>query len=174
MIPETVSLYSGDLPACLYALAQSDPSKLLDAQRALLVAIRANIRQATALAHLTADGRPTVLICDRAELDLDAYVEPSNVTTWLRELGTSRAEVLKDYDAVLHLVTTAEGAEDHFDRPSPMPRSDLLAYARDLDGKNHTAWSPHPRFHRLDNARGWQAKLNKAMAKIRSALHSGD
>jgi len=57
------------------------------------------------------DGQPVVIIIDRGLLDGSAYVSQNNWQALLDDLGCNIV-MLRDnrYDAVLHLVTAADGA----------------------------------------------------------------
>ena len=54
---------------------------------------------------------PTVIICDRGAMDISAYMQPQLWKDITTAVGTSTTE-LRDhrYDAVLHLVSAADGA----------------------------------------------------------------
>jgi hypothetical protein len=57
------------------------------------------------------DGQPVVILIDRGLLDGSAYVSQNNWQALLDDLGCNIV-MLRDnrYDAVLHLVTAADGA----------------------------------------------------------------
>jgi hypothetical protein len=57
------------------------------------------------------DGQPVVILIDRGLLDGSAYVSQNNWQALLDDLGCN-VVMLRDnrYDAVLHLVTAADGA----------------------------------------------------------------
>src|SRR5262245_29748326 len=59
-------------------------------------------------------GDPAVLICDRGAMDGKAYVDAALWQELLSELGHDPAQ-LRDgrYDAIVHLVTAADGAEKY-------------------------------------------------------------
>src|SRR5262245_52118086 len=72
-------------------------------------------RQGSLLALARGSSKPAVLICDRGAMDGAAYIPPAVWDELLREMGLGVVE-LRDqrYDAVIHLVTAAEGAEEFY------------------------------------------------------------
>jgi hypothetical protein len=105
---------------------------------------------------------PTRLIlCHRGSLDPLAYWLDRG---WLEEdffafTGTRLEEHYRRYAAVIHMVTTADGAKPHYARWPEAHRSEGIEDAVRLDRLLHRIWSGHPRYHRLDNAgRDWAAK----------------
>ena len=58
---------------------------------------------------------PAVIICDRGTMDISAYMKPEMWEEITRAAGTSTHE-LRDtrYDAILHLVSVADGAEQYY------------------------------------------------------------
>ena len=67
----------------------------------------------TSLAHL--GNEKTVIICDRGIMDLQFFGPPEN---WDEILADNDWNIInlrdRRYDAVLHLVTSAEGATDYY------------------------------------------------------------
>lgn len=61
------------------------------------------------------DNQPVVILIDRGLLDGSAYVDEEDWQALLDDLGTNVVQ-LRDtrYDAVLHLVTAARGAEEFY------------------------------------------------------------
>ena len=54
---------------------------------------------------------PCLIVCDRGTMDISAYMKPSMWEDITRAVGTSTLELRGRYDAVLHLVSAADGAE---------------------------------------------------------------
>lgn len=72
-----------------------------------------------------------LIIQDRGAMDIAAYVEPHEWQWILEQAGVSEVE-LRDgrYDAVLHLVTTAHGAEKYYTLANNSTRTETLEQAR--------------------------------------------
>ncbi len=62
-----------------------------------------------------ASDQPTIILCDRGVMDGSAYTEETVWQAILDETGWSTMQ-LRDrrYEAVLHLVTAAKGAEEFY------------------------------------------------------------
>jgi hypothetical protein len=58
---------------------------------------------------------PTIILCDRGVMDASAYIDENVWQAILDETGWSTIQ-LRDrrYDAVIHLVTSANGAPDFY------------------------------------------------------------
>ena len=61
---------------------------------------------------------PTILLCDRGAFDSKVFVSDEDWTNLYSALGYDEASLLERYDAVVHLVTTAIGAEEHYEGAS--------------------------------------------------------
>ena len=72
------------------------------------------------------------------------------------------------YDLVMHLVTTADGAEEFYTKSNNNARSEGLELARELDQKTMAVWSAHPHFHVIPNVPGetFQQKVNRCIHAI--------
>ena len=65
--------------------------------------------------------------------------------------GKTEEQVLSGYDAVLHLVTCAKGAEFAYNYGNAA-RYESVEVAREKDDKTLRAWSRHPALHVIDNS----------------------
>ena len=60
-------------------------------------------------------GGPTMLLCDRGVMDGKAYIQDEGWQALLYENGYNMVNLRdKRYDAVIHLVTAADGAEEFY------------------------------------------------------------
>jgi len=94
-----------------------------------------------------------VLICDRGACDGKAYLTPEGWKTVLANMGVSNEGLIREgrYDAVLHLVTAAKGAEPFYSLVSNDTRTESVTEACKLDEKTQQAWMGHPRHCVFDN-----------------------
>lgn len=112
-----------------------------------------------------ADARP--ILCHRGSLDPLAFWLQRG---WSEEeffafTGLTRAEHYRRYDAVIHLVTAADGVPREYTRWPQAHRPEEPDEAIQLDRWLEEAWGGHPRYTRLDNAgRDWAAKSREARA----------
>lgn len=64
---------------------------------------------------LRARGKPAVMLCDRGTMDGAAYMDRAQWQALLESRGTNETEIRDNrYNAVFHMVTAADGAEDHY------------------------------------------------------------
>ena len=106
-----------------------------------------------------------LIIFDRAVFDDRAYINDEEFRTVLGSFGTTPEEMLTHYDAVLHLVTCAKGAEFAYNYGNAA-RYEGIEEARMRDDETLAAWSAHPNVHVIDNSVDFEDKINRAMAQI--------
>ena len=76
-----------------------------------------------------------------------------------RAHGRARRQDRARYDAIIHLVTAAEGALHAYRRYPEAHRGETPQEAVHLDGLLRRVWGGHPRHVLIDNAgRDWPAK----------------
>ncbi|MCI6617441.1 MAG: ATP-binding protein, partial [Prevotella sp.] len=79
--------------------------------------------------------QPTIIICDRGAMDISAYMQPSMWEDITAKMGTSTQQLKERYDAILHLVSAADGAEAYYTTANNNQRKEGLELARELDKK---------------------------------------
>ena len=116
-------------------------------------------------------GRPSVLLCDRGCMDGAAYVSREVWAEILRENDWTAEQVCNSrYDAVIHLMTAAEGAESFYTIANNAVRSETPQRARELDLRVRDAWSAHPYFRIIDNSTDFAGKIDRAISEVASIL----
>jgi hypothetical protein len=104
-------------------------------------------------------------------LDGSAYIEDSTFNGLLEESGLDRSDCLNTYDIVIHMVTAAKGAEEHYTFANNDARSEGIAQAKELDAKLNKAWCMHPNFFYNDNnVDSFAEKVQRAENFILKAL----
>ena len=107
-----------------------------------------------------------LIIYDRALMDDKAYITDEEFAQVLSRFdGRTEARVLAGYDAVIHLVTCAKGAEFAYDLANEA-RTESLEYAREMDDRTLRAWSGHPNLRIIDNSVDFDEKMNNAIREI--------
>ena len=106
-----------------------------------------------------------LIIYDRAVLDDKAYISEEQFAQTLSSFGKTEEQILSGYDAVLHLVTCAKGAEYAYDFGNAA-RYETVEGARLKDDLTLKAWSAHPALHVIDNSVDFEDKINRAIAQI--------
>jgi predicted ATPase len=119
---------------------------------------------------LRAKGKPGVLLCDRGLCDGSAYMTSDEWEKFLMRRGVTLAEIREGrYNAVFHLVTAAEGAEEFYTLENNDVRTETPEQARAVDVKTRGAWVGHPKLIVIDNQTDFEGKLNK-LVNIASEL----
>ena len=118
---------------------------------------------------------PCIIVCDRGTMDISAYMQPELWETLTRAVGTSSAELRDRYDAVLHLVSAADGAEQYYTTANNAQRYEQmneegLRIARSLDKKVIKAWTGHPHLRVINNHDDFDAKMRRVLKEISSVL----
>lgn len=103
-------------------------------------------------ARLEPDKR-RILLCDRGAMDGAAYTDHDVFAKILRAEGLTRAWLRDErYDAVIHLVTAAEGATDFYNFDNPA-RYETADQARARDTATLTAWTGHQKLRIIGNTK---------------------
>lgn len=115
--------------------------------------------------------QPVLIVCDRGTMDISAYMQPEmwqNITT---ALGTD-TEQLRDhrYDAVLHLVSAADGAEKFYTTTNNKERTEGIELARVLDKRIISAWTGHPHQRVINNSEDFEKKIHRVLKEISNVL----
>jgi CYTH domain-containing protein/predicted ATPase len=160
-VPETATLLLGggvgvrDVPV----------SQLVGIQAELLRVMMALEDAFHAIAAAT--GQPAVILCDRGAMDASAYLPAEAWTALLNEHGWTVVG-LRDrrYEAVLHLVTAADGAEAFYTTENNAVRTETPAQARVLDRRVRDAWVGHPHLRVIDNSTDFAHKVQRVTAAV--------
>ena len=113
---------------------------------------------------------PVVIICDRGALDISAYL-PTEMWEKITGLCNVTTQQLRDrYDAVLPLVSAADGAEQYYNTTSNEVRTEGIEKARLLDRKVIQAWTGHPHLRVINNHDNFDTKINRVLKEISAVL----
>lgn len=112
----------------------------------------------------------TVVFYDRGLLDGLAFVDRECLNRCLRSVEPNvDLNLFRRYDACFHLVTAAEGAEEHFVNTSF--RRETAEEAREQDMKLRKAWVDHPYHYLFQNDGGFDAKVDNVISVLSDLLH---
>ena len=119
--------------------------------------------------------KPTLVVCDRGTMDISAYMTPEMWEDITAKAGTDSNSLRERYDAVLHLVSAADGAEQYYTTATNATRYEQmneegLQIARDLDKKVIKAWTGHPHLRVINNHDDFEKKLNRVIKEISGVL----
>lgn len=130
-------------------------------------------------------GRPTIVVFDRGALDVRAFTNQEEwsgaVAELNQELTNGRpagsitdAYLLARYDGIIHLVTAADGAAEHYkhgivedDSGGKVYRRETPSEAIEQDQRLQEAWSSHSKHVVVPNtAAGFERKLEEATQAV--------
>eukprot|EP01012_Entosiphon_sulcatum_P014907 TRINITY_DN19934_c0_g1_i1.p1 TRINITY_DN19934_c0_g1~~TRINITY_DN19934_c0_g1_i1.p1 ORF type:complete len:504 (-),score=60.38 TRINITY_DN19934_c0_g1_i1:810-2321(-) len=111
--------------------------------------------------------RPTVLLCDRGTMDAAAYMDTQTWHELLAEMNWE-TDILREerYDAVIHLVSTAIGAEEYYTTMNNDARRESLSEAAEIDNKIRAVWRGHPHVEIIDNSTDFERKVVRVVKSI--------
>jgi len=119
--------------------------------------------------------KPVLIVCDRGALDISAYMKPEEWETITDMADTDSNQLRSRYDAVLHLVSAADGAEQYYTTATNATRYEQadeagLRVARELDKKVIRAWTGHSCLRVINNHDDFDTKLNRVLMEISKVL----
>lgn len=125
------------------------------------------------------DPSKVIIFYDRGIMDACAYVDKDTVfKKMIEKRGLTFADIYSRYDAVLHLVTAADGAEEFYQWNDPTKddvgnnaaRSESPEEARIKDKKTLNAWIGHPHLRVFDNSTDFDGKINRVIEEVFALL----
>jgi predicted ATPase len=144
-------------PGCLYAFQQF----VIDTQMSLENSFE-NYARSTQ--------QDCVIICDRGIMDGSAYVEKDEWNGILNYAGLDTISAREGrYDAVFHLVSAADGAEEFYSLANNLgSRHESCSEANRQDKRTQLAWSGHPHHVIIDNrnTKTFEKKLEQLLSHL--------
>lgn len=108
-----------------------------------------------------------LVICDRGTMDARAYMAEEAWDRVLKRNSLNSVDLRDNrYDQVVHLVTTANGAEDFYTVEENPCRTEGLELARLRDQATGEAWIGHPYLEVIDNSTDFETKLNRLIGVV--------
>lgn len=113
-------------------------------------------------AQAKACGEPSVVLIDRGVMDALGFMDHSKWQALLDHNDWTEVGLRdKRYDAVIHLVTAAEGAEEFYTCENNEARGELSEEARIVDHKLREAWLGHSHYRIIDNSTDFECKIER-------------
>jgi len=116
------------------------------------------------------DSNNLLIVCDRGLLDNKAYMTETEFSDVLTSSNTNEIDVRDNYDAVFHLVTAANGAEEYYTLANNKARTETVEEAVAIDNRLIDSWTGHPHLRVIGNTVGFEQKLTNLMREINSFL----
>ena len=162
MVPEVASMLIDGGFSDIGLLAAEDPDRYLVVQGHGMIGIARALReQYTRLAEALGPD-PVLLVFDRAEFDARAYMNDDEFFGLCAQQRLTVAE-LWSYDAVVHMVTAAQGAEQHYTLANNTARRETPEQARELDVRTLRAVTGHPHLRIADNRGSFTEKVDRVV-----------
>ena len=111
-----------------------------------------------------------LIVCDRGIMDNRAYM---NDEEFGEVLNTLRGDVVAwrdGYDAVFHLVTAANGAEEFYTKANNAARYESVEQAVALDDRLLSSWTGHRYLRVIDNSTDFEGKMRRLEKEIATFL----
>ena len=119
--------------------------------------------------------KPVLVVCDRGTMDISAYMSPQEWDDVTSQTGVNSNQLRERYDAVLHLVSAADGSEQYYTTATNSTRYEKadeegLRIARELDKKVIRAWTGHPHLRVINNHDDFERKMQRVIREISNVL----
>jgi len=115
--------------------------------------------------------RNCLVICDRGAMDCSAYLPKQDWDKILEKNNLNEVDIRDNrYEQVIHLVTAARGAEDHYTRSNNKARCEDLTMAIKNDMLVGEAWVGHPYYELIDNSTDFETKMRKLTKAVTDKL----
>lgn len=118
-----------------------------------------------------ASSLPSIILCDRGTVDISAYLPENTWEQLLKELNIpSKQKLLDRYHQVLHLTSTAQGAETFYSQANNQYRSEGVELARKIDTQLQKVWTNHPRHTIIKNYPSFEEKVEEIISQISTTV----
>ncbi len=118
----------------------------------------------------TMPGEKILIVCDRGIMDNRAYMTTEEFAEVEKHLHGNEVEWRDSYDAVFHLVTAANGAEEFYSNANNAARYETVDEAIALDDRLIASWTGHRYFRVIDNSTGFEEKMRRLESEIATFL----
>lgn len=121
------------------------------------------------------DNDKIIILFDRGIADGNAYCVGNEFKILLDSFNLTKSKMFARYDAVLHLVTTANGAEAFYQYNGSVDcnnsaRRETPEEARQKDDAVLNSWVGHPHLRVFDNSTNFDGKIKRVINEICSIL----
>jgi CYTH domain-containing protein/predicted ATPase len=165
IVPEVATTFiTGGVSDMVY-LAMNKPDIYLDVQINLTKAQIESRKRFLSLASAFPEDK-VIILHDRGPMDNKAYMSPEQFEVMMAETGFTFSELRDSYDAVLHLVTAAKGAEEAYTLENNTARQETPEQAVEMDDLTLHAWMGHPHLRIIGNETSFEEKLQNTLKEV--------
>jgi len=118
-----------------------------------------------------ASERNCLVICDRGTMDASAFVNKAEWEDILQKNMCDEVDIRDNrYHQVVHMVTSAKGAEPYYTIEHHSTRLEGLEEARERDTKAAEAWIGHPYVDIIDNKTDFESKIHRLISCVAAKM----
>jgi len=115
--------------------------------------------------------RNCLVICDRGAMDCSAYLPKEDWQKILAKNNWNEVDIRDNrYNHVIHLISAARGAPEHYTRDNNTARTEDVAAATATDISCGESWVGHPYFDVVDNETDFETKMRKVTQCVSEKL----
>jgi tRNA uridine 5-carbamoylmethylation protein Kti12 len=108
-----------------------------------------------------------VFLHDRGLIDAKAYMKgEEDFRKLVNAFGMTEYSILNRYDAVLHLVTAADGAEKFYTKSNNLVRLENVEQAKVVDKKTMLSWEGHSKIWVIKNQGDFEQKCQDTLRAV--------
>lgn len=168
-VPEVATMFIRDGIPDIKEIYRNDLDLALKIQETILLTQMALRDRYVKLSQVFKKDRK-VIIYDRGPMDIMAYIREKDFWRMVKRLGYKARDMRDSFDAVIHLVTTADGAESFYTTANNKARKENLSEARKSDKATCNAWNGHPHLRVINNSTDFDGKLNRIFQSVSRVL----
>ena len=114
--------------------------------------------------------RKKVILLDRGVMDIKAFVSKNDFLQMLKRKGLKEINLRDRYHGVIHLVTAAQGAQEHYTAENNEARIETPEEAIRIDRNIRESWLGHPHFKVIESRADFEDKIRKTFEAIAQFL----
>jgi CYTH domain-containing protein/thymidylate kinase len=114
--------------------------------------------------------RKKVILLDRGIMDIKAFMPKDDFYAMLKRKGLDEMALRDRYNAVIHLVTAADGAAEYYTGENNSARIETADEAISIDRGIRESWLGHPQFRIIDNSTDFEGKIRRTFSAISRIL----
>lgn len=113
---------------------------------------------------------PKVILYDRGIMDVSAFMNPADWQALLDDCGWNLSSRDSRYDAVIHMVSAAVGAEAFYTTQNNPARRETVEQAAAVERMTQAVWLGHPHLRVIDNSTDFETKIKRTVAAVCGAV----
>jgi CYTH domain-containing protein len=114
--------------------------------------------------------RKKVILLDRGVMDIKAFISKDDFRQMLKRKGLKEISLRDRYHGVIHLVTAAEGAVEHYTAENNRARIETPEEAIRIDRSIRESWLGHPHFKVIESRADFDDKIRRTFETIAQFL----